>query len=177
MKDFSKLKVRVVEETVTSKRYSAPNTTPASCLVQPVRVNMIKGTIDKPKTQDSTSYELFKNTFDNLISTSISDADVAKIINLEFRKVYIQCLPHESMKYDVEAVKYLDGIIFNTIESIILSILNCPDKDKALSLARIIYNSVNNSVIVIDYQDGFDYCKMNQCISEFIEAVDKVLFD
>ena len=88
MKDFSKLKVRVVEETVTSKRYSAPNTTPASCLVQPVRVNMIKGTIDKPKTQDSTSYELFKNTFDNLISTSISDADAFNSIKNDSIKIF-----------------------------------------------------------------------------------------
>lgn len=174
MRDFSKLKVRVVEETKVSKRYSAPNTTPVT--IQPVRVNMVKGTIDNPK-KDNSSYELFENTIESLIAGGITPADAAKVINLEIRKVYIKCLPHESMKYDLDAIKYLDSIIFDTIEGIIVGILNNPDKDKALSMARIIYNSVNNSVIVIDYQDGFDYPTMNKCIEDFIRSIENVLFD
>ena len=97
----------------------------------------------------------------------VDSSDVAHIIMVEFKRVYIGCLVGQ--KFSVDDLDYLDNLVFNSMESVIKQFIDKNSKEK-MSCDQIqdtINHIIRSSIELLDYESEFDFKKMYAFVSEF----------
>ena len=166
MNDKYKFTVKVTGGT---KKKEPPK--PVEIKHQTISVNMNAGKASKAVVTQSeeqkNTIKLFKDLKKML--SSIGYADIAKNILLEIKKNFIDSI--SGLNMDVEANKYLDDILFNSMENLIYGYLvNCDHDQDHGTIKNILIQSINNTVKLLDYEDAFDHSKMEWVIDSFIEV-------
>lgn len=138
---------------------------------QTVSVNMKDGKASKAVVTQSedqkNTVKLFKD-LRKMLSSAGYDSIVKNIL-LEIKRNFIDSISDLNM--DVEANKYLDDILFYSMESIIYGYLTNHDQDiDHDSIKNILIQSINNTVKLLDYEDAFDRTRMEWVIDIFIEV-------
>ena len=165
MRNFGKLKVKVTgvgdtESNNTNSKNSAKETT--------VSVNMKNNSAKTITSKAQKTYIGFlKAIKESLDRENVTAVDGCHLINLELKRMYIECIGDGH--FDTETNQYLDSILFDTMESIILSYVESEDKNPKIT-ESIILQSIDNSVKLLDYTEQFDYECMNMIVHEFVEV-------
>ena len=165
MRNFGKLKVKVTgvgdtESNNTNSKNSAKETT--------VSVNMKNNSAKTITSKAQKTYIGFlKAIKESLDRENVTAVDGCHLINLELKRMYIECIGDGH--FDTETNQYLDSILFDTMESIILSYVESEDKNPRTT-ESIILQSIDNSVKLLDYNEQFDYECMNMIVHEFVEV-------
>ena len=165
MRNFGKLKVKVtgvgdIESNNTNNKNPAKETT--------VSVNMKNNSAKTITSKEQKTYIGFlKAIKESLDRENVTAVDGCHLINLELKRMYIECIGDGH--FDTETNQYLDSILFDTMESIILSYVESDDKNPRTT-ESIILQSIDNSVKLLDYNEQFDYECMNMIVHEFVEV-------
>ena len=165
MRNFGKLKVKVTgvgdtESNNTNNKNPAKETT--------VSVNMKNNSAKTITSKAQKTYIGFlKAIKESLDRENVTAVDGCHLINLELKRMYIECIGDGH--FDTETNQYLDSILFDTMESIILSYVESEDKNPRTT-ESIILQSIDNSVKLLDYNEQFDYECMNMIVHEFVEV-------
>ena len=165
MRNFGKLKVKVTgvgdtESNNTNSKNPAKETT--------VSVNMKNNSAKTITSKAQKTYIGFlKAIKESLDRENVTAFDGCHLINLELKRMYIECIGDGH--FDTETNQYLDSILFDTMESIILSYVESEDKNPRTT-ESIILQSIDNSVKLLDYTEQFDYECMNMIVHEFVEV-------
>ena len=165
MRNFGKLKVKVTgvgdtESNNTNNKNPAKETT--------VSVNMKNNSAKTITSKEQKTYIGFlKAIKESLDRENVTTVDGCHLINLELKRMYIECIGDGH--FDTETNQYLDSILFDTMESIILSYVESEDKNPRTT-ESIILQSIDNSVKLLDYNEQFDYECMNMIVHEFVEV-------
>lgn len=165
MRNFGKLKVKVTgvgdtESNNTNNKNPAKETT--------VSVNMKNNSAKTITSKAQKTYIGFlKAIKESLDRENVTAVDGCHLINLELKRMYIECIGDGH--FDTETNQYLDSILFDTMESIILSYVESEDKNPRTT-ESIILQSIDNSVKLLDYTEQFDYECMNMIVHEFVEV-------
>lgn len=138
---------------------------------QTISVNMKGGKSAKAVVTQSddqkNTIKLFKDLKKML--NSVGAIDVSKNILLEIKKNFVDSI--SGMVMDVDANKYLDDILFNSMENIITGyLMNMNHEQDRDSIKNILIHSIDNSVRLLEYEDAFDRAKMEWVIDNFIEV-------
>ena len=158
-----------VKVTGGTKKKEPPK--PVEVKHQTISVNMNSGKASKAVVTQSeeqkNTIKLFKDLRKML--NSVGSASVAKNILLEIKKNFADSI--NGMTMDVEANKYLDDILFDSMENLICGYLmnNNYDQDRD-TIKNILIQSINNTVRLLDYEDAFEHAKMEWVIDSFIEV-------
>ena len=158
-----------VKVTGGTKKKEPPK--PVEVKHQTISVNMNAGKASKAVVTQSeeqkNTIKLFKDLRKML--NSVGSASVAKNILLEIKKNFADSI--NGMTMDVEANKYLDDILFDSMENLICGYLmnNNYDQDRD-TIKNILIQSINNTVRLLDDEDAFDHAKMEWVIDSFIEV-------
>lgn len=165
MRNFGKLKVKVTgvgdtESNNANSKNPAKETT--------VSVNMKNNSAKTITSKAQKTYIGFlKAIKESLDRENVTAVDGCHLINLELKRMYIECIGDGH--FDTETNQYLDSILFDTMESIILSYVESEDKNPRTT-ESIILQSIDNSVKLLDYTEQFDYECMNMIVHEFVEV-------
>ena len=165
MRNFGKLKVKVTgvgeaKNTNTNSKDPSKETT--------VSVNMKNNSAKTITSKAQKTYIGFlKAIKESLDRENVTAVDGCHLINLELKRMYIECIGDGH--FDTETNQYLDSILFDTMESIILSYVESEDKNPKIT-ESIILQSIDNSVKLLDYTEQFDYECMNMIVHEFVEV-------
>ena len=166
MNDKYKFTVKVTGGT---KKKEPPK--PVEIKHQTISVNMNAGKASKAVVTQSeeqkNTIKLFKD-LKKMLST-IGALSTSKSILLEIKRNFIESITGLSM--DVEANKYLDEILFDSMENLITGYLTHEHDDQSSqSIQNILIHSFDNSVKLLDYEDAYDRAKMEWIINIFIEV-------
>ena len=132
------------------------------------KTNLVGGVKESKGIKFESIYNMIKN------GTMSFDA-AAHMVILELKRVYIASINDEH--FGVEELTYLNGLIFNSLEEIIESIIRTSLTPKSVFQAdtyrEMIGGAISGSIQLLDYEEDFDYDSMNKSINEFIDAFNK----
>ena len=166
MRNFGKLKVKV---TGMSNNNSTDKKSESSNKVEKtVSVDMRKNSAKTITSKEQKTYIGFLKSVKEAISReNVSIVDACHLVNLELKRMYIECIGDGH--FDTETNQYLDSILFDTMESIILSYVEAENKNPKIT-ETIILQAIDNSIKLLDYSEQFDYECMNMVVHEFVEV-------
>ena len=144
---------------------------PVNVKHQTISIDMNKGKASKVIVTQSddqkNTIKLFRDIKKILGSIGTDTATVN--ILLEIKKNFVDSI--DGITMDVESNKYLDDILFNSMSNIILGYLSNMNHDQDYdSIKNILIHSIKNSVKLLDYDESFDYERMEWVIDSFIEV-------
>lgn len=158
-----------VKVTGGTKKKEPPK--PVEVKHQTVSVNMKDGKASKAVVTQSEDQKNTVKLFKDLkkMLSSVGSISIAKNILLEIKKNFMDSIVGLNM--DVEANKYLDDILFDSMENLICGYLTNSDHDQDNdTIKNILIQSINNTVKLLDYEDAFDCARMEWVIDIFIEV-------
>lgn len=110
----------------------------------------------------------FMNIVKMLHEKTINCKNAADMIVLRLKEIYVDCIS-ENFHMDMETNEYLDVIVFDNISEMIDNIIQHDTKFHDMYLG-VISTSIKSTVTLLDYQDNFDFAKMDRCIKCIGEA-------
>lgn len=167
MRKKYELKVNVSGGKNTTEEQSNPKT-----VKNTITVDMKNQKVDDVIPNDETDKaKYYKALREMVYKAKMSVEDAAHMAILEIKRVYIDCIEDECS--DVETITYLDGLIFNSLEKIIASIiessLDVSGSYYADTYKEVLIGSIKNSVKLLNYEETFNFDKMIWNINRFVD--------